>query len=168
MKQRLQTLLTTEKMASSKFADLLGVNRSSISHLLSGRNNPSLDFLQKVLLKFPHINPDWLLLGQGNMYRNSKGNQVSSAPNTIEFNEEKPIVPTPILETPKQVIKEPLLEVKQEKQAKVSEPEDAPVYTSKKEPKEEVLIDSSDKQVERIVIFYTNGTFDTYTPNQKI
>ena len=51
----------------SIFADEIGVIRSSISHIISGRNNPGLELLQKVLIRFPQISSDWLLLGRGEM-----------------------------------------------------------------------------------------------------
>ena len=51
-----------------KFADLIGVQRSSVSHVLSGRNNPSYDFLQKTLKAFPGLKADWIMLGTGPMY----------------------------------------------------------------------------------------------------
>lgn len=68
MEDRLLKLLDTEQLSSAKFADLIGVQRSSVSHILSGRNKPSFDFLQKTLKAFPMINADWLILGEGNMY----------------------------------------------------------------------------------------------------
>lgn len=68
MKDRLIQLLDLEQLTPSKFADLIGVQRSSISHVLSGRNNPSFDFLQKTLRSFPGLNAEWLMLGKGKMY----------------------------------------------------------------------------------------------------
>ncbi len=68
MEDRLLKLLDTEQLTSAKFADAIGVQRSSVSHILSGRNKPSFDFLQKTLKAFPMLNADWLILGEGNMY----------------------------------------------------------------------------------------------------
>lgn len=68
MKERLNQILDMEKLSPSKFADLIGVQRSSVSHILSGRNNPSYDFLQKTLKTFPGLKADWLMLGEGVMY----------------------------------------------------------------------------------------------------
>ncbi len=73
MEDRLLKLLDTEQLSSSKFADVIGVQRSSISHILSGRNKPSFDFLQKILRAFPMLNADWLILGEGNMYEGEPG-----------------------------------------------------------------------------------------------
>jgi len=65
MQKRLQEILTNERLTPARFAELVGVQRSSVSHILSGRNKPSLDFLQKTLINFEHINPDWLISGNG-------------------------------------------------------------------------------------------------------
>ena len=49
---------------ASSFADRVGVQRSSVSHILTGRNKPSLDFIQKTLKEFPRVNGDWLITGR--------------------------------------------------------------------------------------------------------
>lgn len=69
MNERIEQLLEEIKMSPSLFADTIGVQRATISHILSGRNNPSLDFVQKVLSRFPELNPDWILSGKGDMWR---------------------------------------------------------------------------------------------------
>jgi transcriptional regulator with XRE-family HTH domain len=68
MKDRLIQLLDLEQLTPSKFADLIGVQRSSVSHVLSGRNNPSYDFIQKTMKAFPGLNAEWLIMGRGAMY----------------------------------------------------------------------------------------------------
>ena len=68
MKERLLQLLDLEQISPSKFADIIGVQRSSISHVISGRNKPSFDFLHKTLKAFPGLNAAWLMLGEGTMY----------------------------------------------------------------------------------------------------
>ena len=82
MKERLIQLLDLEQLSPSKFADIIGVQRSSISHVISGRNKPSFDFLQKTLKAFPGLNASWLMLGEGSMYeqmgRNISGNLFDS------------------------------------------------------------------------------------------
>lgn len=68
MKERLVQLLDLEQLSPSKFADIIGVQRSSVSHVISERNKPSFDFIQKTLKAFPGLNADWLILGQGSIY----------------------------------------------------------------------------------------------------
>lgn len=69
MREKLLNLMKEENLTSSRLAELLGIQPSGISHILKGRNNPSLDFIQKILRRFPQVNPDWLILGEGEMYR---------------------------------------------------------------------------------------------------
>lgn len=69
MNRRLQYLLELEGLTQAQFADRIGVGRASISHILSGRNNPGYDIICRIMKKFPFINPDWLILGQGKPYR---------------------------------------------------------------------------------------------------
>jgi len=68
MKERLLQLLDLEQISPSKFADIIGVQRSSVSHVISGRNKPSYDFLHKTLKAFPGLNASWLMMGEGTMY----------------------------------------------------------------------------------------------------
>lgn len=70
MREKLVKLMKEEKLTASRLAELLGVRSSGISHIISERNKPSFDLLQKILRRFPNINPDWLLLDSEQMYRN--------------------------------------------------------------------------------------------------
>ena len=56
-------------MSSSAFADTIGISRSGLTHLLTGRNQPSLDVARKILAKFPDISTEWLIMGMGEMLR---------------------------------------------------------------------------------------------------
>ena len=71
MREKLLKLMKSEKLSSSRLAEILEIQPSSISHILSGRNKPSFDFLVKILRRFPTLNPDWLLLDAEQMYRSS-------------------------------------------------------------------------------------------------
>ena len=64
IQERLQLILKMHNLTPSAFADKLGVQRSNVSHVISGRNKPSLDFLEKIILNFPRVNAHWLLTGQ--------------------------------------------------------------------------------------------------------
>jgi transcriptional regulator with XRE-family HTH domain len=71
MKNRILEFLKVENKSSAQFADEIGVQASGISHILSGRNNPSLDFVIKMLNKYNYLSTEWLLFGKGSMYRDS-------------------------------------------------------------------------------------------------
>jgi transcriptional regulator with XRE-family HTH domain len=72
MKERLLEFLRNENKTSAQLAEEIGVQASGISHILSGRNNPSLDFVLKMLEKYPFLSTEWLLFGKGTMYRDSR------------------------------------------------------------------------------------------------
>ena len=67
IKKRLALILKQQHLTPSAFADRIGANRSSISHVLSGRNKPSLDLLEKIVQHFPDVNSYWLLTGYTNV-----------------------------------------------------------------------------------------------------
>ncbi|MEI6887733.1 MAG: helix-turn-helix domain-containing protein [Bacteroidales bacterium] len=67
---RLLELMRIKNMTSSQLADTIGVQRSGISHFVSGRNKPSLEFILKILKEFPDVNPDWMLFGNEPVFRN--------------------------------------------------------------------------------------------------
>lgn len=64
IQERIKMVIKMHNLTSSAFADRIGVQRSSVSHILTGRNNPSLDFIEKTLNHFPRVNADWLIMGK--------------------------------------------------------------------------------------------------------
>ncbi len=80
MREKLLSLMKNENLTPSKLAELLGIQPSGISHILAGRNKPSFDLVQKILRRFPQINPDWLFLDQQPMYRAVAEKGGASAP----------------------------------------------------------------------------------------
>lgn len=71
MNNRLKQFLLAENITQAQFADNLSVVRASVSHVLSGRNNPSFDFIKAMMSKYPRLNIDWLIFGKGKMYKDS-------------------------------------------------------------------------------------------------
>ena len=112
---RIKLILEHHGLTASQFADKIGVQRSSISHILSGRNKPSLDFVIKVTSEFDDVDLYWLLNGKGSFPR--KGKSIST--------------PTP---THMDLL--------------------SSIGSSPNE--------SSQKRINRIVVFYNDGTFEEY------
>jgi transcriptional regulator with XRE-family HTH domain len=132
--KRLNELLQYYEISASKLALQIGVQRSSISHLLSGRNNPSLEFILKILDNYSEVTFDWLVRGKGKL---EIPEFDSVAPTLFDQNMNSPIEKTP----------EPI----------ISEKTDV-------EPIAENLIESSkNKKVSKIVLFYKDGSFEHYT-----
>lgn len=67
MDEQIKKLMDVKNLSATQFSDEIGIQRSSLSHVLSGRNKPSLDFMIKIKSRFPEINLDWLLMGTGKM-----------------------------------------------------------------------------------------------------
>lgn len=64
IKDRLRMIMESHKLNAGSFADKIGVQRSNVSHVLSGRNKPSFDFVEKLLLAFPRVSAEWLFTGK--------------------------------------------------------------------------------------------------------
>lgn len=118
IQDRLLLVLKMHTLTPSAFADKIGVQRSNVSHVLSGRNKPSLDFLEKILIHFPRVNAHWLITGTI-----VEGKQDLTATKLIENQEE----------LNRRALKTEKIEVNQL------------------------------KEIERIVIFYTDATFKEYS-----
>lgn len=134
---KLQTILDYYSLTASAFADKIGVQRSSLSHLLSGRNKPSLEFILKITEVFKEVDLYWLLQGKGEFPKNEDQNTFTA--NAIQndlFEEEA----TKNLETP--ILNDIPLQKENNLGSK--------------------LLEDSNESIEKIVIFYTNGTFKSY------
>jgi len=143
MKDRIIQFLRENNLTSTKFADVIGVQRSSISHILSGRNKPSYDFIEKMLLSYPEINAQWLITGKGEMLLNQPS-LFKSEPKIAE----KPLSsPESNIQNSSNTLSE-IRETEKEKEIIA----DAPLFNNKK------------KLIEKVLIFYQNGTFKEFIP----
>ena len=116
--ERLKSVMSYYGLSAASFAEKIQVQRSSISHILSGRNKPSLDFVMKVVSAFDEVELYWLLNGKGNFpHSTPPPRQEAAQTNTIVAAQE-----------------------------------------------EERTIGGHKKAIERIVIFYSDGTFNDYLP----
>lgn len=114
--KRLQKLIDYYGESASSFAEKIGVQRSSISHILSGRNKPSLDFVLKILSTYPEVELYWLLNGKGHF---------------------------------------PSFNIPEEKEI------DSPSLSNKKDIEVNEKLET-DKSIERIIIFYSDGSFKNF------
>jgi transcriptional regulator with XRE-family HTH domain len=88
IQDRLRMIMKMHNLNSSAFADRIGVQRSSISHILSGRNKPSMDFIEKTLAEFPRVNADWLITGSMTA-KSSVDNDEQSTSKNIDIKPER-------------------------------------------------------------------------------
>lgn len=117
LKDRIATIIKVNNHTASSFANMLGIQRSSVSHILNGRNNPSLDFIQKVLENFPRVDSGWLITG-----KSPESKKQNDVPTESNF----------------------------------------PIELENQKPKKKLKLTSDTKTIEKIIIFYTDRTFDTY------
>lgn len=73
MIDRIREVISYSQLSSASFADTIGISRSGLTHLLTGRNQPSLDVAKKILAKYPEISTEWLIMGMGEMLRAEAG-----------------------------------------------------------------------------------------------
>lgn len=146
--KRLQIILDYYGLSASSFADRIDVQRSSISHLLSGRNKPSLDFILKVIEVFPDVDLYWILNGKGNF---PKSERKIEAPKV-----------TPILENNK--IEEKNDDgLKSDLFSSIHDTEKNNVFENIIEQSSSIPnLNTDQNEVDYIVVFFTNGTFKKY------
>jgi len=148
MKDRILQIIETEHLTSGKFALFIGSQPSIISHILNGRNKPSMEIIQKILTSFPAINPDWLILGSGSMYRPSL--PISGQPSLFDDVKSKPTDTNQKLILNKEI-----------------------AGTSKKEAVSSVPNSSSSafvqaKKINKITVYYSDMTFEEFIPSTSI
>lgn len=132
---RIRKVIDESELSSAAFADKIGVQRSSISHILSGRNKPSLDFVLKILHAFPSVHSDWLLLGNDTVH------SIHGDPDIDLFSEKKP---TNAFNTTSET----------EPTSTTATPPPATFDTNSTPPA---------REVKQITVFYSDGTCNTYT-----
>lgn len=77
MIDRIKQVLEYSQLSTTAFADTIGISRSGLTHLLTGRNQPSLDVAKKILVQYPEISTEWLIMGMGDMFRTDNQEVVS-------------------------------------------------------------------------------------------
>ncbi len=93
MNKRLQQFLDLENLTPARLADILGVQRSGMSHILSGRNKPGFDFIHKLLTKYPNISADWFITGKGKPYKETTPTPSTTHYTPQDYKEEKKKLP---------------------------------------------------------------------------
>ncbi len=136
--KRLEKILEYYSLTATAFAEKMDFNRSTISHLLSGRNKPSLEFVMKLLKEFPEVEMYWLLIGKG------------SFPSTSE----------------KLVEKEPSKRIASNIEKKSLDLFSENMQTAKQENSRQSIQNNQKSnnttEIEKIVIFYKDGSFNVY------
>ena len=176
---RFTKILEYSGFTASEFADEIDVQRSSISHIISGRNKPSLEFIVKIKNRFPEISWDWIILGQGEMLQNNSALSTSESKINLEEENSSPDLFTLIDEDYKnEVFVQENIQNETLRELNKSFPS----------PRKEILSDSqrldiqeniseaqsivneivtntnTESKIKRIVFFYENGKFEAFEP----
>jgi len=140
LSEKIKQILSQKHLTPSLFADEIGIQRSSISHILAGRNKPSLDIVQKIVKRFPELGLNWILddeelpdiTSDTNTSLSSAKMQInaskSASINASDLNVKKQIQAIPV----QQIVNQPLKD------------------------------ENTERTVERVIIFYSDGTFQEF------
>ena len=140
--ERLQMVIKMNGMTNASFADEIGVQRSSISHVLAGRNKPSIDFIQKILVAFPKVNADWLVTGK-------KIGRTIESENTSDVREES-------------IVKDESIQ----EESSVQEEEPITNKGRSKGESEDTSVNDGLPRITKILVFYDDGTFEETVPRR--
>lgn len=181
LNSRIQKIIEYSQLSSSEFADEIGVQRSNISHIISGRNKPSLDFIIKIKDRFPEIQWEWIIEGKGNMTTDDETSSIQFT-NIQESkinleNTSTPLFPdlfstiTKEMEHTDSIIEKEENNISNQPESTISPPkiEQDKIDNSQQLENEETLptiesIDNKYDKIKKIVFFYENGKFEIFEP----
>lgn len=165
-RERIEYLMNCYDLTSSQFADRTGIQRASVSHILSGRNKPSLEVMLKIYEAFPHIDMKWLMTGSGEAPSAAASRQPVA--NTLFATEETPVAEKLPRTT---LMPEAEQEVKNVRSARVKTFEGDAMSVEKiqrrSSPTRKVAIQQSvvqQKKVKEVRVYYTDGTYEVLIP----
>lgn len=175
MEEKLRKLMKHEGLNSTRLAEMLGIQASGISHIMSGRNKPSYDFIVKLLQSFPQLNPDWLLRDKGPMYRDEvKSKNPTSAAASVSETQWSTSASAPVIGEEAGLFSQPQPPPQQQqannRPLAQSERDDEDIIPA--HPARNPVVSAASmagdlaqsSSIERIVVFYKDKTFSEYQP----
>ena len=155
LKDRIRMIMEREKVPPRVFAETIGVQQSTLSHILNDRNKPSLEVVMKVHQTYNYVNLEWLLYGKGEM-KSSIDNSFSTGSNTNEFQ------PSLFDENPINSTKEPVAS-ENRKEIALKSIENTPKEIVKQEIR---YIEKPARKITEIRIFFDDNTYETFRPEK--
>lgn len=186
-KNRIEKVILFQNMTSGQFAAEIGIQNSTLSHILNNRNNPSLDVLKKILSRFPDISTDWLILGQGSMLRQEKQSKEptlfdsydetsSSSESLVAENAVK--TPQPNAEVQKEMLKSDSNPVQERQKPPLSESRSTEINNSTPQQRNDNEISPQvrtlstefpvrttsepARKVTKVILYFTDNTFQEF------
>ena len=142
-----------EEMTAAQFAEKIGLSPSSLSHILNGRNNPSLDVVMKIHKACSYTNLPWLIYGEGEMEWKAEvpKSEETGISGMALFDESAFFTP----------------EGTDERENRKEMASKSPVFTPKEIVREEIkYIEKPARKITEIRIFFDNGTYETFRPDK--
>ena len=168
--------MQAKNITAKQFAEEIGIQPSGMSHIMSGRNNPSLEFVNKVIRRYPEIDANWLLLGKGEMYASGAVESPAVSSPTLFAPPAPSPAPAPVMEpelTYEPQAKEMPMAIEEEKEDVFVEekPVDLQEITSperelenEQQKEKPAPIVSDGRRLLKILFFYDDHTFEEYHP----
>lgn len=162
-KSKIEVLMREFNLNSAQFAEEVGIKNSTLSHILNDRNKPSLDVLKKILGRFQQINPEWLILDNGKMFRPILNSQEPTLFDSIDLNINKSDNYNDKLQDIKQSDKQ-VKEIIQEKTISSSDFSNPKIENVEKIIEKVFVpqIEYKHKNISRIIIYYDDNTFEEF------
>ena len=154
IKDRIRMIMEREKVPPIVFAETIGVQQSTLSHILNDRNKPSLEVVMKVHQKYDYVNLEWLLYGKGEMMVSEEGTSFSSSNHDY--------LPSLFDENPVNPSKETTLP-ENRKETPLRNAENAPKEIVKQEIR---YIEKPARKITEIRIFFDDNTYETFRPEK--
>ncbi|WP_080239987.1 helix-turn-helix transcriptional regulator [Spirosoma rigui] len=162
---KIKQILIDKNLTPSYFADEIGVQRSSISHILSGRNRPSFDIIQKIIRRFPELGYEWIMEEEQQPQHQANQSNYGSPRNSpsvqpVDRREQRyPVSPSVSYTAPSIHVRSQRNEIPPVMQSVNPASVDHPVL-----PEPTGVVGKADKKIDRILIFFTDGSFQEYGP----
>jgi len=166
LSDKIELLIKKKQMSSSQFADVLGIPRSSISHILSGRNKPSLDVVQKILTAFPEVSAEDLLFEDRTLSISGAKPSVTSGPDILPLSNLFEASQVSASESVKNISTEStIVRSNLRRSAKEGNLTQGTTSTDVISENRSTSSRSLYKKIDRVIIFYSDGTFTESKPS---
>lgn len=163
MKERIKKIMETEDLTPARFADSLDIGRAVISHILNGRNNPSLEVITRILTNMPQINSDWLLTGNGQMYKGDNLPHSYNGNGNGNINSEtKNIIPDLFAQIPVETSVNVHNHPEKTEYAKQEEESSSSNAIQNIVNEKIIYKEKPARKIRQIIIYYDDNTFETF------
>ena len=164
-RDKIDRIMQLENLNAAQFAAEIGIQSSTLSHIINGRNKPSLDVLSRILKRFKNISSDWLILGVGPIYRQESNSQVPTLfdnydetnSNTSNYSVNEGA------EKASNILSNQKIEKEFASKAINSEPNEAAMPQQQLET---IIRVPDSRKVKKIIIYYSDNTFDEFENNK--